>query len=47
MNHTHVVRVKSIKNVMVPEYWFRPGVSGRYASGRCATERACGAGDYL
>lgn len=47
MNHVRVAQVKSIKNVMVPEYWFRPGVSGRCPSGRRVTERACGAGDYL
>lgn len=47
MNHARAARVKSIKNVMVPEYWLKSGVSGRCASGRCATERAGGAGDYL
>lgn len=47
MNHVRVARVKSIKNVMVTEYWFKPGISGRCPSGRCTTERTCGVGDFL
>lgn len=47
MNHAHAARVKSIKSVMVPEYCLKLVVSGRCASGRYATERTGGAGDYL